>query len=273
VTILTFIFSVIFVGVGAVSLSYGSAFAEEVNMYCEVQCVKSLEVVGCSCDTNPPKSLLPYYFFLSPSIGLVVVGVFIFLTSILGCRGAIKERSMVLSLYLISLTICIILQFGFGVAAAAVSTGNAPEVEGPLMGVLGRKYKEFDWITLDLFFPAACYQGSQSKVQQDPYTDEMKSLTYHFPLCNFDGDCVLNDQTADPTLRAQQDSCCLQNGYCATANPQCISGSACVRSFLGKVGAPVAVVAFLALCIEITAFVFASVIRFGRPDRFDRDEI
>lgn len=125
-----------------------------------------------------------------------------------------------------------VLQFGFGVAAAAVSTGNAPDVEGPLTGVLGRKYREFDWRSLDLFFPEACYAGTNT------VTGQLRNTTYSFPLCGFDGECLYEDSTATPIIRELQNDCCDNRRKCDTSNAQCIAGSSCVRSFLSKVGAP-----------------------------------
>lgn len=50
-----------------------------------------------------------------------------------------------------------------GAAAAAVSTANTADIEGPIFGVLNSgdppNYKLFDWKSLDSFFPEACYAG------------------------------------------------------------------------------------------------------------------
>jgi hypothetical protein len=195
---------------------------------------------------------LPSYFFISPSIGLIFVGIFLFATSILGCRGAIREKNLILSLYILCLFICIVLQLGFGVAAAAVATGNAPEVEGPILGVIGKHYREFDWRSLDMFFPEACYAGFEEFVEQVPsdYPELppiFNNVTYSFPLCGFSGECLKDDPSIRDgpnaeLLRENQNYCCDKNfKHCDTSPAkadQCIAGSSCIKSFLGRVGAP-----------------------------------
>eukprot|EP00284_Hemiselmis_tepida_P017705 CAMPEP_0174928042 /NCGR_PEP_ID=MMETSP1355-20121228/22703_1 /TAXON_ID=464990 /ORGANISM="Hemiselmis tepida, Strain CCMP443" /LENGTH=290 /DNA_ID=CAMNT_0016174183 /DNA_START=98 /DNA_END=970 /DNA_ORIENTATION=- len=269
-TMLTFLFAVIFIAVGSVSARFGSSFVSEANVYCQEMCLLEDmhdDVVGCNCEWNPPGTSLPTIFFLSPAIGMIVVGIFTFFTSILGCLGAIRERNLMLSGYICALLLVIILQFSFGVAAATVATGNSAQVQGPLNGVLKKNYKLFDWQSMEIFFPEACYAGSKTEQVGDPALNE--TYTYHFPLCRFDGGCVYNDPEAVGTpLYDLQNMCCDSDRNCASNNKaQCMSGEQCVVSFLARVGAPIAVVAFLALIIEISALVFACIIRVGTADR------
>jgi len=267
-TMLTFLFSLIFIGVGAVSARFGASFVSEANTYCQEMCQledSEDEVVGCNCEGTPGTEL-PTIFFMSPAIGLIVVGVFTFFTSILGCLGAIRERNLMLSGYICALMLVIILQFGFGVAAATVATGNSAQVQGPLNGVLKKNYKEFDWQSMELFFPKGCYAGSKVTSVGDPADNQ--TYTFHFPLCRFDGGCVFNDPDAAGTpLYGLQNECCDSARECVTDNKDlCMTGEQCVVSFLARVGAPIAVVAFLALIIEISALVFACIIRTGNPN-------
>mmetsp|Transcript_40218 Transcript_40218/g.126583 ORF Transcript_40218/g.126583 Transcript_40218/m.126583 type:complete len:111 (+) Transcript_40218:91-423(+) len=81
------IFSVIFMGVGSATLQYGKAFASKVEQYCSNECAQSSEqVVGCNCESSS-KSTIPMNFFLAPSIGVIVIGVLLFLCAILGYSG------------------------------------------------------------------------------------------------------------------------------------------------------------------------------------------
>ena len=84
------------------------------NDYCRDQCKDDPETAGCTCTTSPGTASIPTVVFASPAIGLVVVGVFTFFISILGCVGAIRERPMILYLYICLVILMIILQIGFG---------------------------------------------------------------------------------------------------------------------------------------------------------------
>ncbi|EKX52449.1 hypothetical protein GUITHDRAFT_101620 [Guillardia theta CCMP2712] len=236
---LILLFSFIFIGVGAVSLTYANSFGTSVNDYCKSQCVKDPETA---------------VVFASPAIGLVVVGVFTFFISILGCVGAIRERPMILYLYICLVLLMIILQIGFGAAAAAISSGNSAQIQGPVLGVLRDHYTEFDWKALDVLIPPACYEGQ---------TTDNSNITYNIPLCSFDTGCVRTS-----TATAAQTSCCTGDYACDTSKSTCITGKECVMNFLNKAGAPVAVVCFLPIVLEIAAIVFACIIRTGRPTNF-----
>uniref|UniRef100_A0A6T8HIP6 Tetraspanin n=1 Tax=Hemiselmis andersenii TaxID=464988 RepID=A0A6T8HIP6_HEMAN len=269
-TMLTFLFAIVFIGVGAVSARFGASFVGEANEYCQEMCLlEDMEdhPVGCNCDWNPPGTELPTIFFMSPAIGMIVVGVFTFFTSILGCLGAIRERNLMLSGYICALLLVIILQFGFGVAAATVATGNSEQVQGPLNGVLQKNYKLWDWKQMEIFFPEACYAGSKAELVGDPADN--KTYTYHFPLCRFNGGCLFNDpdEPVGSPLYLMQNQCCDDSRMCLNNRETCMSGEKCIVSFLARVGAPIAVVAFLALIIEISALVFACIIRTGTPER------
>jgi hypothetical protein len=269
-TIPTLIFAIAFIVVGAISAGFGTYFVSEANAYCQEMCLlEDMEddVVGCDCTWNPPGTELPTIFFLSPAIGMIVVGIFTFFTAIIGCLGAIRERNLMLSGYICAMMLTIILQFSFGVAAATVATGNSAQVQGPLKGVLAKNYKQFDWQSMEIFFPSACYLGTQTELVGD-HADNT-TYTYHFPLCRYDGGCVYNDPDAvGTTLYDLQNQCCDDARHCVTNNrDQCMSGEQCVVSFLARVGAPIAVVAFLALLIEISCLVFACIVRMSTPER------
>ncbi len=106
------------------------------------------------------------------------------------------------------------------------------------MGVIGSHYKEFNWRALDMFYPDSCYEGFQGIQEEDPDTLEMRNITYYFPLCGFNGECKKDDTTTDPFTQERQNMCCDKNLRCDTSKNFCISGKACLQSFLGRVGAP-----------------------------------
>eukprot|EP00960_Hanusia_phi_P071747 767620-Hanusia_phi.AAC.3 len=138
-------------------------------------------------------------------------------------------------------------------AAAAISSGNSAQIQGPIAGVLRAHYTEFNWKELAVFFPPACYEGYSN----------VTGTEYYFPLCSFDSGCVTTSG-----VTPDQAMCCTNSKACDTANPKCITGDACLMSFLYKAGAPVAVVCFLPIVLEIAAIVFACIIRTGRPTNF-----
>jgi len=160
------------------------------------------------------------------------------------------------------MVLIIIMQFGFGVAAGAVASGSAPEVSGPFIGVLNDNYRYFDWKMLSSFWRPACFFASANTTVYDYFLLRPENVTFNFPACDFDGNCAI----ASPNipLSAQEAYCCNpKSNKCDTSKETCISGNECVLSFLGKIAAPVASVAFLALVIEITALAFACIIRKG----------
>jgi hypothetical protein len=197
------------------------------------------DTVGCNCDVNPPQTTLPVVAFQAPAIGLIFVGVVAFFTAIIGCIGAIRERSAMLIAYICLLLIVIIMQFGFGTAAGAVASGSAPEVAGPLMGVLNENYKEFDWKMLDVFFPTSCYYAHSNVTIVDPYaTEEVFNMTFNYPACDFYGKCA-NFYTPNIPLTREETYCCdSKSKQCDTSKVNCLSGASCVISFLGKAAAP-----------------------------------
>jgi len=251
-------FSFIFIGVGSVSLTYAKSFGSTLNEYCQTSCNERPagdldNPAGCTCTPLPGQTSMPSVVFASPAIGLVVIGVFTFFISILGCVGAIRERPMIIYLYICLIVLMIILQIGFGAAAAAISSGNSAQIQGPIAGVLRAHYTEFNWKELAVFFPPACYEGYSN----------VTGTEYYFPLCSFDSGCVTTSG-----VTPDQAMCCTNSKACDTANPKCITGDACLMSFLYKAGAPVAVVCFLPIVLEIAAIVFACIIRTGRPTNF-----
>ncbi|MGB1601645.1 MAG: hypothetical protein ACPIOQ_53435 [Promethearchaeia archaeon] len=70
----------------------------------------------------------------TPSVGLIVIGVFTTLGTLVGCVGAIRQRRKYLYAFSCGMIIIMILQLGFGAAAGAVASGNAPDITGPAFG-------------------------------------------------------------------------------------------------------------------------------------------
>ena len=62
----------------------------------------------------------------TPSIGLISIGIFTFIGSLLGLCGAIRERRSLVCIYCCIIMLCILLQIGFGFAASQVASGNIP---------------------------------------------------------------------------------------------------------------------------------------------------
>jgi len=254
---LIMLFSVIFIGVGSTSLAYGQSFEGELQVYCIQKCAESsiskqlTDPVGCDCKPEPGKTTIPTVVFITPAVGLIVIGVFTFIGALLGCVGAIRERNSLIYMYCCILFLVIILQIGFGAAAASVASGNAKEIQAPLEGLLKKKYKEFDWENLRLFFPPACYVG-KNKVAINS-TDPV----YQYPLCNFEG-CEKNGTQAEQ-------ACCTVDFECNTQMKDCITGAECLNTFFGRAGAPVATMCFLPIMLELIAIVFACVNVFKRP--------
>ena len=62
----------------------------------------------------------------TPSIGLISIGIFTFIGSLLGLCGAIRERRSLVCIYCCIIMLCILLQIGFGFAASQVASGNKP---------------------------------------------------------------------------------------------------------------------------------------------------
>mmetsp|Transcript_44878 Transcript_44878/g.91616 ORF Transcript_44878/g.91616 Transcript_44878/m.91616 type:complete len:288 (+) Transcript_44878:50-913(+) len=249
--LIDFVFCIVFIGVGAVSLAYSQGFNEQVGDYCVKQChLEEYEAtVGCNCDVDPPSPTIPSYVFQSPAIGLIVVGVFSLFKVVIGCFAAIRENYMLLMMYMCCLIMIILLQFGFGAAAAAVSTARSADITGPIYGLFEENYKLFDWKSLDDFFPSECYIGLNT----------VDGVDYHHPLCTFKGECVREPFQPTPA----EEECCNGNFDCDSGKDNCISGEDCMKSFFNKVGAPVAVAAFLSLIIQFAALGFACAIRTG----------
>ena len=59
----------------------------------------------------------------TPSIGLIIIGIFTFIASLLGLSGAISERRSLVCIYCCIIMLCILLQIGFGFAASQVASG------------------------------------------------------------------------------------------------------------------------------------------------------
>jgi len=260
VNLIDFVFCIVFIGVGAVSLIYAQSFARATEDYCVEQCARTNnpDTVGCDCSKSPATTTIPSLVFQSPSIGLITVGVFSFFKVLLGCFAAIREKQALIIAYICLLVCIILLQIVFGAAGAAVSLSNAHDIEGPLFGALNSgdppNYKLFDWQALDSFFPAGCYAGEYAQ------KDEAGEVVHVFrhPLCTFNGGC---QRTADPT---EEELACCDSDYECDYSDTCTSGQRCLSKFFNQVGAPVAVAAFLSLVVQFMALGFACAIRAGQ---------
>jgi hypothetical protein len=265
--VLIFIFSLIFIGVGATSLNYVKDFQDALSDYCIKQCVVSkydvneTGPVGCMCEGDESHTTLPTVVFASPAIGLIVMGTWTCIVSFVGCLGALKQRPSAIYLHVVMMFILIILQLSIGGAAGAVASGNAPEIEGPLYGALRNNYRQFDWELLNVFFPAECYRGHRDVLVAG------RNVTYRFPLCGFDDKCYSGvgrdkrDQTAD------EKACCAADlTLCDKSNPNCMTASDCLDTFFRRAAGPVATMCFLPIFMEILAMIFACLIRKGPPE-------
>jgi hypothetical protein len=279
---LIFIFCLIFIGVGATSLVYVKDFQKALSDYCIGQCVYARvdanapdpvfasNPVGCKCEGDESHTTLPTVVFLTPAIGLIVIGHWTCLASFFGCFGAVKERPVIIYGYLCMLFILVILQLSFGGAAGAVASGDAQQIQGPLNGALRDKYRQLNWESLSLFFPPECYRGSRDV----EIAGSGKNVTYKFPLCGFDDQCytgvgkgqavsgavVQNDQTAD------EKACCAADSTCDRSKAECITASDCLDTFFRRAAGPVATMCFLPIFMEILAMIFACLIRKGPPE-------
>ena len=174
---------------GISCLLYASHFQETIEGYCIQKCAQTalvnqnkpdhlvlLDPVGCTCDTEPGHTTLPTVVFITPAIGLIVIGIFTLVAAFLGCAGSIRERPVLIYIYCCFLFFIIILQFSFGGAAGAVASGSAPDIQEPLTGVLRDNYKKFDWENLRVFFPPECYAGKSEE------KDGNSTIVYQYPL-------------------------------------------------------------------------------------------
>ena len=233
---------------GSTSLTYARLFQEKLDDYCIAECTTNGQFadapnpVGCVCESDVTSShtSLPTVVFVSPAIGLIVIGVFSLIASMVGCLGAIRQRALLIYGYCCILFIVIIMQFSFGGAAGAIASGRAPEITGPLEGTIRSQYRQFQWNLLSAFFPEECYQG------QAVYTFEKKQggleeYRYYFPLCDFDG-CYRGKKSdrnpgAQPTEEEQK--CCTADFKCDVSKPQCRTAASCLDSFFARAGGPV----------------------------------
>lgn len=260
INIINALFSIVLCVVGGLSLSYGKYFADRSEAYCVLQCSTQSSVVGCNCAVTSgsgPSSILPFYFYLAPSIGITTIGVLALVTAVLGIVGGLKKDDKMLLAYIIIMSIIILIQFSFACAAAVVASGHAGSVSQQLDDSLSEYYTRFDWSFFQNVLPSACYVGKTTvTVPISPGVFETE--TYYHPLCKFYGQCV----TDAPTKAERQ--CCNAFYSCDLSRPQCISGSSCILSMLALVGGPVAAVSFCGLVVEILAAFCACVVRHGK---------
>lgn len=185
----------------------GQNFKLAVGNYCKVEC----KTMGCaatdcstrlpSCDCKVGDTNLGGYFY-APASGLIAVGVFSLITSVLGCLGAIKPKAALLCGYILAVTFVLVLQLSFGAAAAAVaSMSHLPD---NMKQVFDHDYKDFNWIYLENFLPSACYASTTT------HPDDM--TTFH-PACSWDGQCDPDSNLSKPDLprSSHQPSCCLSD--------------------------------------------------------------
>lgn len=260
---LILLFAIIFIGVGATTLSYAQSFASELGDYCISKCAlttqpgnEAQDPIGCQCKPGPGSTTLPTVVFMTPSVGLIVIGVFTTLGTLVGCVGAIRQRRKYLYAFSCGMIIIMILQLGFGAAAGAVASGNAPDITGPAFGKIRSDYKNFDWKMLSIFFPEACYAGSATGNVSFPVS---------FPLCAEDL-CVSG---SDATSEEQK--CCGPRSECRTDMESCITVNTCLDTFFRRAGAPVATMCFLPIVLEVASVVFACVNVFKKPPAAERD--
>mmetsp|Transcript_81056 Transcript_81056/g.217723 ORF Transcript_81056/g.217723 Transcript_81056/m.217723 type:complete len:293 (+) Transcript_81056:149-1027(+) len=250
------IFGIVFMAVGAASLVLGQSFGNAATDYCQKICTKTeVDQVACNCDINPVQTTLPIIVFQAPATGIITLSVFLFIAAIIGLVGAFREHRKLLIAYGVFLVLIMIIQFGFGTAAAAVAGGSAAQITGTFMGVLNENYKYFDWKMLQSYFPSACYYASANSTVNDPFTGNSLNMTFHFPACDFYGKCA-NYYAGSAAMSTEEKYCCDMNKRtCDTSRSSCMSGYDCVMSFMGNVAAPIAIVAFLALFFELSALV------------------
>ena len=220
-------------------LCAGKNFAATVQNYCTKICsMTSVDQIGCNCDVQPVETTLPVIAFQAPAAGLISVGVFAFVCSIVGCAGAIREKQPILIAYIVLLFLIIVMQFGFGVAAAAVASGQAPEIAGPFVGILNENYRYFDWEMLSLFLSPACYHAYSNETIVNPFDDSAFNMTFHYPACDFYGKCA-GFYTPGYVRTSEEAYCCnAKSKSCDTSKVICMSGNDCIISFLGKIAAP-----------------------------------
>merc|ERR1712205_127141 len=186
--------------------------------------------------------------------GLIAVGVFSLITPLLGCIAAIRHQAAMLCLYTIAASFVLILQFSFGVAAAAVaSMDRVPE---RMQLVFNDQYRDFDWKYLKDFLPPACYAAHTT--QAVTYGEKTVDVQTSHPACSWNHTCT------DAAVAGVRGYCCDAAGKCATSVDKkelCASTHTCVGGFLRGVAQPVAITALLTLFLEISAIAWACIVR------------
>lgn len=282
--LILFLFSVIFIGVGATSVAYGNSFSNELETYCISKCAEwniiskttQMQVnagnpkemvphpVGCDCIPEPGRTTLPTAVFITPAAGMIVIGLFTFVAAMIGCLGAVREKPTLLYIYTCFIVIVILLQIGFGAAASAVASGDAAAIQGPLVGVIKQNYKKFDWEMLNIFFPPACYEGHSDETKQNcqmigNVTSCIPVASFKFPNCDFEK-CYNKKDASDGERK-----CCLPTGECNTELKQCMTGQECLDTFFSRAGAPVAALCLFPIFLEVLAILFACVSIWKKP--------
>ena len=233
VNMVTAIAGLLFIVIGAISLVHGEGIKKAVDEYCLVECGRAgcaaLECSGRlpSCDCSRGQTQLPGYFY-APASGLIAVGVFSLITPLLGCIAAIRHQAAMLCLYIIAASFVLILQFSFGVAAAAVaSMDRVPE---RMQLVFNDQYRDFDWKYLKVmrvlsvcglvcvthththtqdFLPPACYAAHTT--QAVTYGEKTVDVQTSHPACSWNHTCT------DAAVAGVRGYCCDAAGKCATS--------------------------------------------------------
>mmetsp|Transcript_31421 Transcript_31421/g.77022 ORF Transcript_31421/g.77022 Transcript_31421/m.77022 type:complete len:287 (+) Transcript_31421:288-1148(+) len=250
VNVLTGIIGFILLGVGSFSLETGGRIKDDVlNVFCEEQCQDTFcaqntcSPPGCDCSFSPPQSSISTEFFTAPSAGLAAVGFLSMVASIVGCMAAVRAQPLWLALYIIAIIILIILQFSFGIAAAAVGTAS-PDLQNFFLS----NSLKVNWGALSMVLPEGCYASK---------TVDKWGENSH-PACTWDGACV---PELDDGIKAEYGvTCCGAGGVCAD-NPFCSTANECISGLLRDIGVPVAVAALLTIIFQFFAIGWAWTVR------------
>lgn len=289
--VLNFIFALAFIGVGAVSVQKGQTLHQEFNDLCKDQCGKigcttsdcknvarpdkKFESLlqadsGCDCSRSGGESTISFGAFVAPGGGFIAVGVFSICCAIFGLAGAVRATAPCLLGYIIVLSLIIILQFSFGIAAAAI---ERPKEIDLFRKILSRDLTSINWQDFGPILPYACLASSYKMPAKTNPTTTTRSYTVYYPACTFDNMCMPNNTDFERTdwipKGTPPDSCC-QTG-CSTSSKasgtcgcissdKCMSGLDCVYAGMTNIGGPVAGLALVTLIFEVASLCWACVV-------------
>jgi hypothetical protein len=166
----------------------------------------------------------------------------------------------VLCFFISAATFVLILQFSFGVAAAAVA--NMDQLPDKMRLVFNERFMDFDWAYLKDFLPPACWAARTVITVPSLVGADLTHtvITFH-PACSWNHTCVSDAATK---VNNEAAYCCDKDNKCDTSPEKrelCAATHTCVRGFLRGVAHPVAVTALLTLILEILAIVWACIVR------------